>query len=233
MKKVTFLDIWKNSPNEKKIMVSNFIQYCIPYIKKYNLKTFLDAGCGNGLGATLPLSRLGCNVHAFDFTPEGVKACKDNLKQEGFKPAVKNGDMYKKFPFNNIFFNAVICFQAIFHGRLEQIMFTLSEIKRVLNKKGIFFGSFLCYENIYFDQQRKLHYLWVKSEGKKFKSWLRQDKSEPHLFYNLSKNYEYNIPHYYMSKDELKCILKQYFEDITIKLVQKNNSNLWFVICKK
>lgn len=233
MNEINFSNVWKKSPKEKKIMVSNFVKHCYPYIKKNNIKKILDVGCGNGLGSTLPLLKLGFEVHGFDFTKEGIEACKQNLKDEGLKQHIKKADMYKKFPYKNKTFDSVTCFQAIFHGKLKQIKFALNEIKRVLNNNGIFFCSFLRYEDINFDKKKKLHFVWITYKQKKFKSWLKQDNIENHLFYNLSKKYEYNVPHYYMSKEELKYILNQYFSEIEIKIVKKDNTKLWFVICKK
>ena len=232
IKKVNFSNIWKESPNEKEIMVSNFSKYFMPFIRKYNLKKCLDVGCGNGFGATIPLAKIGCKVDSFDFTLSGVNASKKNLINEGLKAKIKKSDMFKKFPYKNNYFDAVFSFQTIFHGKLEQIMFTLSEIKKVLNKNGFFFCSFLRYEDLFFDKDKNLHYIWIKTKNKTFKSWLRQDNIQPHLFYFMSKYFEYNVPHYFFSKNEIKCILKQYFSKVKIKLRMKGTTKVWFVICK-
>ncbi|MFP4402803.1 MAG: class I SAM-dependent methyltransferase [Candidatus Woesearchaeota archaeon] len=177
----------------------------------------------------MPLIKLGFNASSFDFTNEAIKATKENLKKNSLKASIKKANMYNKFPYNNKYFDFIICFQAIFHGRLEQIMLTLSEIKRILKKDGMFFATFLRYEDIYFDKNKKLHYFWVYSGGKKFKSWLKQDKSQPHLFYYLSKDFEYMVPHYYFSKNELKIILSQFFRDVKIKLVKKSDLSYFYL----
>ncbi|MFW6014412.1 MAG: class I SAM-dependent methyltransferase [Candidatus Nanoarchaeia archaeon] len=233
MEKVTFQSLWKNRPKEKNVMVSDYLKQCLPYMKISSNKRVLDVACGNGLGITVPLSKLGLNVSAFDFTKEGVDACRQNLKDEGLKANIKKADMYRQFPYNRAVFDYVFCFQAIFHGRCEQIMTALSEIKNVLNKNGRFFGTFLSRKELLFDKRRKLYYFWVYDKNKNFKSWLKQDKIQPHLFYFLSKDWEYMVPHYFHSRGELRALLEQYFSEVKIRTIHKRNSKGWFVICKK
>ena len=108
-------------------------------------------------------------------------------------------------------------------------MFSLSEIKRVTKKGGYFFGTFLPYEII--KKEKEKFYINVTlANGKKLRAYHKQDKSEPHLFYFLSKDFEYMQPHYYFKKDELKVVLEQFFKNVRIKfLKQKNGATFWFV----
>ncbi len=145
--------------------------------------------------------------------------------------------MFKKFPFKNNSFDTTFCFQAMYHGRLEQIMYCLSEIKRVTKDNGYFFGTFMSHEeNIKYDKKEKSFFFYVQpTEKKRFKAWIKQDEAEPHLFYFLSKDWEYMVPHYYFTKDELKVILNQFFKEVNIKLVKnkiKGRAGFWFVACK-
>lgn len=233
MEKITFKSLWKNKPKEKSVMVSDYLKHCLPYMETGKDKKVLDVACGNGLGTAVPLAKLGYKISAFDFTKEGIDACKQNLKDEGLKGNVKMADMYKKYPYQNGFFDYVFCFLAIFHGKCEHIMTALSEIKRVLKKEGVFFATFLNRNELLFDEKRKLHYLWVYDKNKKFKSWLKQDKTQPHLFYFLSKDWEYMVPHYFHTQKELRALLGQYFSYVKIKPIKKKNSMGWFVVCKK
>ena len=137
--------------------------------------------------------------------------------------------MFKKFPYPSGFFDATYCFQAIYHGTLENILFTLSEMKRVTKKGGLVFLTFLPYEANYYDKKSKKHFIYVYS-GKKGvlkKSYMRQIPTQPHLFYFLG-GWEPRVPHYFSSKEELKCMLNQFFREVKLKKVRKKDSDKWF-----
>lgn len=234
--KITHQLIWKNNPKENKTMVSNFAHLTFPSLKKIRPKKILDAACGNGIGVSLPLLRLGYDVYAFDHHKSAISAYKMNILDEGFKPKLKKADMYRRFPYKNGEFDAVYCFQAIYHGRLEQIRFTLEEIHRVLRKGGYFFATFARNEDIIYDPKRKMYYFLVDKGNTVIKSWVKQDKKQPHLYYFLSKDWEYMVPHYYIAKDELRGLLGKYFRDIELKIVTMKHDKygkFWLVSCRK
>lgn len=234
--KRTHKNIWAKSPKEKNIFVSEFSHMIIPVLKKANAKKVLDVACGNGLGVALPMLRNGFEVYAFDHLGEAVKACKANAKDEGFKIRVKKSDMYRKFPYKTGSFDAVTCIQAIYHGNFSKISNALKESKRVLKKGGYFFATFCRFEDVVFGKKEKYPYFKVQLQGKRLlKSYLRPDKKEKHLFYYMSKDWEYNVPHYYFSKKELKQTLGKYFKSIKIKSVRFKNDKyayFWFVQCR-
>jgi SAM-dependent methyltransferase len=229
MEKITHARYWKKNASKKGVFVSNFSHHTFPILQKNKkIKKVLDVACGNGLGVSIPLLRKGYNVHAFDHTIAAINATKKNAEAEGYKIYTKKASMYKTFPYKNKSFDSTFCFQAIYHERLENIMFTLSEIKRVTKKKGYFFGTFLNYDMI--KKSKNRFYINVKlQDGKMIKNYHKQDQSEPHLFYYLSKNFEYMQPHYYFTREELKIILGQFFENVKIKIVKINDCSVfWF-----
>ena len=104
---------WKNSPGNKTVFVSEFVQHTYPVIDKHkNIKKVLDIACGNGLGVTIPLLKRGYNVYAFDHLKSAIDATKANAKKH--KINLKISDMYKPFPYKSNLFDAAFCFQAIF-----------------------------------------------------------------------------------------------------------------------
>ncbi len=222
MKQVTWAKVWKNNPKVGHSFISDYIKETIPSLKKHGkVKKILDVACGNGLGASLPLLRMGFDVYAFDLYKSSIEALKINAKKENFKIQTKKADMYKKFPYKDNTFDSTFCFKAIMHGRIEQIMFCLSEIKRVTKKGGYFFGSFMNYEDIKIDSKRRF-YFDLPSTATAKRAYPKQVKEQPHLFIFQDKAWEYLVPHYFHAKNELKALLEQFFVDIKIKKTYDN-----------
>lgn len=239
--------MWKNNPSQKSVFVSNLVEHSFPALDKdMSVKKVLDVACGNGLGVSLPLLRRGLKVHSFDHLNSALKSVRENAEAEGFLVRTKRASMYKTFPYEAGEFDATFCFAAIYHGRLEQIMYALSEIKRVTRRGGYFFGNFLAITEIKYDAKKKMHYEIIRpvkncgekpvtgkpAAGKPFKAYRIIDKSEPHLFYFASKDFEYMVPHYYFSEEELNVILKQYFSQVKITCLKKGLTGQYFVHCR-
>ena len=226
--KMTHAKMWKEKPGQKTVFVSNYMNVALPVLGKTKTKKVLDVACGNGLGVTLPLLREGYNVWCFDHFKSGLDATIKNAKKEGFKINARKADMYKKFPYPDNFFDACFCFQAIYHGKIEQIMFTLSEMKRVTKNNGLVFVTFLPYEDIHYDKKSRKHFIYYSKEDNTYrKSYMKQDKAQPHLFYFLG-GWEPGVPHYFISHEELAAILPQFLENIGSKKVSKKKTDKWF-----
>ena len=120
--KKTHAAIWSKRPSETKEFVSNYVNLAFPILKKRkDINKVLDVACGNGMGVTIPLMQLGLDVSSFDHLKSGIKALKINATKIGFRANAKVANMYKRFPYKDKEFDSTFCFQAIYHGRLEQI----------------------------------------------------------------------------------------------------------------
>ncbi|MBR9682375.1 MAG: methyltransferase domain-containing protein [Candidatus Aenigmarchaeota archaeon] len=110
----------------------------IRLLKKEKVKRVLDLGCGSGRH-TLLLAKAGFDVYGADVSEAGLKITRKWLKENGLKVKLKQFSCYKKFPYKDGFFDAVVSTQVIHHGYHKQVKYCVSEIGRVLRTNGIVF----------------------------------------------------------------------------------------------
>lgn len=106
--------------------------------KKNKVKKILDLGCGTGRHLVF-LAKKRFDVYGFDVAEEGIKIAKNWLAKEKQKADLKIGSIYKRLPYPDNFFDAVISTNAIHHGRIEDIRLAISEVKRILKSNGLIF----------------------------------------------------------------------------------------------
>jgi ubiquinone/menaquinone biosynthesis C-methylase UbiE len=118
------------------------VQEDIPKIakifKKHKVKRILDLGCGSGRHLVY-LAKHGFEVYGIDIAPEGIKIARKWLREEKLKANLKVGDIYKKLPYQNNFFDAIISMVTLHHNRIEKIRKLIKEIERILKSKGLIF----------------------------------------------------------------------------------------------
>ena len=118
------------------------IQEDIPKIaklfKKNKVKRVRDLGCGAGRH-TVYLAKLGFDVYGIDISDEGIKITRKRLKKQGLKAHLKIGNIHKKLPYKDDFFDAIISVRVLNHGKIKDIRRTIKEIKRILKPDGLIF----------------------------------------------------------------------------------------------
>ncbi|NVM01826.1 MAG: class I SAM-dependent methyltransferase [Candidatus Helarchaeota archaeon] len=106
--------------------------------KKNKFKRILDLACGSGRHI-LYLVKSGFEVNGLDFSNEGIKKAKSQLEEKKLHAELVISSMYKKFPYNDKLFDAVICIRAIHHNLISKIRIAIKEIERVLKPNGLIF----------------------------------------------------------------------------------------------
>ncbi len=113
----------------------------VELFKERNVKRVLDLGCGTGRHI-IYLAKHGFEVYGIDISNEGIKTTKYWLTKHNLKARLKVGDIYKRLPYEDNFFDAIISIKTLHHGKIEDIRRLIKEMKRILKPKGLIFIEF-------------------------------------------------------------------------------------------
>lgn len=187
----------KTKPHEDLPRVAKFL-------KKEKAKKVLDLGCGAGRHVVY-LSEKGFDVYGIDDSKSGIGLTRKWLKQLGLKANLKVGSFFKKLPYKNDSFDAIISTWAIHHGKEKQVKYCIKEIERVLKPKGII-------------------YISVTST---FKGRPVEEKKqiEPRTWI-VTKGLEKGVPHHIFTKK----MIKSYFKNFEILDLHKDSMKHWCIL---
>jgi ubiquinone/menaquinone biosynthesis C-methylase UbiE len=168
--------------------------------KASNYQKILDLSCGTGKHS-IYLARKGFKVYATDISPTGLKIAREKAASLGLHNIrFKRHDM-RSIPFPDSFFDAVICTWAIYHGTLEQIRQTISEIHRALKPDGTVITDLLS----------------VATE-----SYGLGEEIEKDTFVG-AKEQEEDVIHHYTTREELIRLFSE-FRKLKIRLSTKSHT---------
>jgi len=112
----------------------------VKIFKKHDVKEVLDLGSGSGRHV-IYLAKHGFKVYGIDIAEEGIKITKAWLKENNLKANLKIGSVYKKLPYKDNFFDAIISVQTLHHAKIEKIRKLIREMERILKPGGLIFIS--------------------------------------------------------------------------------------------
>ena len=116
------------------------IKFLIERLKKNNVKTILDAGCGT-CGPMIKLLKEGFDVEGFDFSKDVVEQGKKELEKEGYAPSlIRSADLEDGSGLPGKKFDAIIA-SGVFPHIVDEKK-ALSNMEKLLNPNGLVFISF-------------------------------------------------------------------------------------------
>lgn len=146
----------------------------------------LDIGTGIGRHA-IYLSELGLQVTAIDLSEGGISLLKEKCRTNHINMNAAVADM-TALPFGNDSFDCVICFHTIYHTNLNGLQQAIDEIYRVLRTGGEAYLTFNSKNSEDFTPETSENGCTIyKNEGE-----------------------EKNVPHTYVSFDQLQPMLKRF-----------------------
>jgi SAM-dependent methyltransferase len=153
--------------------------------KNNGVQRILDLGCGTGRHIVY-LSKMGFQMDGLDSSPHAIELTQKWLKEEGLTATIREHLMERSFPYQDTSFDALISVQVIHHNLLKDILFTISEIERVLKPRGLIFVTVPILGSKPINPEKEWHLHQVESGT-----------------YIPQKGPESGIPHHYFTEDEL------------------------------
>ena len=168
----------------KDFAITDFIKSTKTFLKDNGCKNMLDIGCGNGRHS-IYFNENGFEVYSCDINCNRIN---DNLKGLNIKNIDVSCSSFTDLPYDDNFFDTVICMSTLHHAVYKDIKKGISEIYRVLKPHGYFIFDFL---------------------SRKDESYRLGIKIEDNTFIG-SRSGEENVPHHYTDENELKTLLSSF-----------------------
>ena len=108
----------------------------VKLLREIKAKRVLDLGCGTGRHV-IALAKKGLQIYGLDISPTALGEIKERLRQEGLKAKLELGNIYKKLPYRDNFFDGAISIKVLHHGKILRIKRLIKEIERVVRPGGI------------------------------------------------------------------------------------------------
>lgn len=175
---------WKTDAGRKDWLTPDpFVIEQLPHLHAAHVHRVLDLGFGVGRHAVL-LAREGFDVYGIDASENGLAYANQWAAEEGVTLRLSTGDM-GKLPFEDNFFDAVLTWNVVYHGMMDEIAQTRQEILRCLRPHG--------------------HLILTLISTKHHKCG-QGDEIEPHT-YVIPGEGEKSHPHHYFDRDEVDAYL--------------------------
>ena len=185
---------------------SDFAQKCYSFFKRYDVKSLLELGCGQGRD-TIFFASNGFDVHAIDASKVAIENINQKIRQKNISLDLRHFKVRQSLPYDNSYFDAV--YSHMFYNMRftdEELGFLFKESNRVLKNNGLLYFS------------------------------VRNDKDVSYNKGKKIDNYVYEINGFqirFFTTRQIQLFLENYFEIKNIEESYEEPVNLYFVFCRK
>lgn len=116
----------------------NYLPELFTLFNKHNVKRVIDLGCGIG-AHLIALAEQGFEVCGVDTSEEAIEIAASSFKERGLTCDFRNTSMFDPLPLKGNSFDAVICFRALNHAKIDDIRASIREMERILTPHGLIF----------------------------------------------------------------------------------------------
>lgn len=169
--------------------------------KEKNYEKILDLGCGTGRHSIF-LASKGFTVYASDISPTGIAIAEEKAKSLNISNIHFQQHDMRSIPYPDSYFDAILCIWTIYHGTLDEIIKTVSEIYRVLRLNGMVLTDFLSVDDSTYGTGKEI---------------------ERNTFVGDKKTEE-DVPHHYFTREELTQLFSE-FRQLTIRASSNSYSD--------
>ncbi|MBU1199124.1 MAG: class I SAM-dependent methyltransferase [Nanoarchaeota archaeon] len=177
---------WKEIYREQGTVQANpskQIVKLVPLLKREGIEKVLDLGCGTGRHVKY-LALAGFYVVGTDYSNDAIAEAKRLVA--GLSNIELIQSEMSHIPYEDSFFDAVICSHVVQHGLRSDRDKSFYEMWRVLRPNGL---------------------LFLRTTSRKHRVYGKGKEIEPDTFINISELPDGDTPHHYFSDEELrKCL---------------------------
>jgi cyclopropane fatty-acyl-phospholipid synthase-like methyltransferase len=185
---------------------SDFAQKCYSHFKKYDVKTLLELGCGQGRDSIFFASN-GLDVHAIDSSKVAIENINQKIKGKNIALHLIHFEVRQDLPFDSNYFDAV--YSHMFYNMRftdEELGYHFKESSRVLKNNGLLYFSVRSDKDVFYNNGKKID----------------------------SNIYEINgFQIRFFTKIQIKSFLSDYFEIKNIEESYEEPVSLYLVFCNK
>ena len=178
---------WNSIYEERGILqkeVSETVIEAVNFFKQELVRTVLDLGCGTGRHIAYLLEE-GFQIYGCDSSGAALEIAMEALPAVNFETCNMTA-----LPYEDGFFDAVICNHVIQHGTIAEIKVAISEIHRILRKGGI---------------------LFLVAISTNHPKYLTGTEIEPNTRINTD-SVDGDLPHHFFTEEELRALFSKPFK---------------------
>jgi SAM-dependent methyltransferase len=185
---------------------SDFAQKCYSDFKRYDVKTLLELGCGQGRD-TIFFASNGLDVFAIDSSKVAIENINQKIKGKNIALHLSHFEVRQALPFDSSHFDAI--YSHMFYNMRftdEELNYLFKESSRVLKNNGLLCFSVRSDKDVFYNKGKKIG----------------------------SNIYEINgFQIRFLTKMQIKSFLSDYFEIKNIEESYEEPVTLYLVFCNK